>query len=542
MNINEIKMGRFDQKLFDEYKNKLISKCSENGLQLKDNDFDKVENALKAMANKTDIWGDKPSKWINDVCDELKAFSTKFGDKAVWIVEDSLCELTKLISSKDTKEMIEKNIEYKKLKSKNKLTKIFIVMFKSMIRGSKYKKWKSQLKSLEQKVRERMHKCKVEMKKKASNNTELFECFYDLCVYIMMSMVLHAVDCIRGTLVSVEDKSLKFEGTATRDEFNGESGTINIIRNKNLATSGISNIDDLFSGDDKGKPKYYDISQFEINDCYLLSALTTLAKVDPLSIRDCFTKVQNGKVTVRFFKVELKLSSSTDSLIKIKCIPKSPVFIEMDLSFLSESDILSGASWFKLMEKAYAIYRAKHFDPAKAIARVVSFNFGRDKTLADTAGWGNSSVVMCAITGHPSEFNFKLTRKSKNKVFSGDYDKKANKLWNDINQSLRNRKGVTVIFKNKPKPLDVNISGITRENIEGIVKMQVYAVLNTFEENKIRYIEFRNPWGENYKGRETSFGYSPNKESKAKQKNEKSVFCVELNHLMEYLQMIDYGR
>ena len=50
MNINEIKMGRFDQKLFDEYKTKLISKCSENGLQLKDNDFDKVENALKAMA------------------------------------------------------------------------------------------------------------------------------------------------------------------------------------------------------------------------------------------------------------------------------------------------------------------------------------------------------------------------------------------------------------------------------------------------------------------------------------------------------------
>ena len=535
MNINEIKMGRFDQKLFDEYKNKLTSQCSKEELEA----IDKVEKALKEMGDKSNIWETTPSKSIYSVCDNLKEFSSlRLGRKVVLIVESDLCNLADFIFSQDTKKMVENNVKYKELKSKSKLTKIFIVMFKNMIRGSKYKKWRSELKSLEQKVRERMDKCKLEMKKKTSDNNELAVCFYKACLYMMMSMVLHAVDCIRGTLVSVDDNSLKSEGTATQDEFYVKDRTIKIIKDKNLDASDIKNIDDLFSERDKGKPKYYDISQFKIDDCYLLSALTTLAKVDPLSIRDCFTKVQNGKVTVRFFKVELKLLSSTDSLIKIKCIPKSPVFIEMDLSFLSKSNTVSKA-WVKLMEKAYAIYRAKHFDPAKAIARVVSFNFGRDKTLTDTVGWGNSSVVMCAITGHPSEFNFKRAKKPKNKAFSGNYDKKANKLWEDINQSLRNRKGVTVIFKSKPKPLDGSITGITQENIEGIVKMHVYAVLNTFEEGGIRYIEFRNPWGEEHK---TSFGYEVSKKSKAKQKNEKSVFCVELNHLMEYLQMIDYGR
>ena len=43
MNINEIKMGRFDQKLFDEYKNKLTNyECTEEALRI----INEVEKAL----------------------------------------------------------------------------------------------------------------------------------------------------------------------------------------------------------------------------------------------------------------------------------------------------------------------------------------------------------------------------------------------------------------------------------------------------------------------------------------------------------------
>ena len=550
MNINEIKIGRFDQKLFDNYKDKLIGKCSENGLQLKDNDFNGVENALKAMANKTDIWGDKLSKWINDVCDELKAFSTKFGDKAVWIVEDSLCKLAKLISSKDTKEMIEKNIKYKELKSKSKLTKIFIIMFKNVIRGSKYKKWKSEFKSLEKGARERMDKCKMGMKKKASNNTELFECFCELCVYMMISMILNAVDCIRGTLVSVDDNSLGFDREIKNSDIKDSENFIELedteeakrIKNCKVTAENINSIDDLFLEENKGKPKYSDIGQIRMNDCYLLSALSSLAKVDPLSIRNCFVKVENGKVTVRFFKVERKFEMKRDRIFRIRFIPKSPVFIEVDLSFLSGSDTRI-APWVKLIEKTYGIYRMKHYDPQyNELPKTIK----NEQILEDILGWGNASVALCAITGKPSKSKIYATvngySEPENNAFSGNYDEKAEKLWKKINQCLKNRRGVTVMFRGEPRPLDRSKGGAIEENIESIRAQHIYAVLRTFEEKGFRYIELRNPNGEHRKYFKTSFGYKTEQQSKAKEKNPRSVFCVELNHLMEYLQTIDCGK
>ena len=77
------------------------------------------------------------------------------------------------------------------------------------------------------------------------------------------------------------------------------------------------------------------------------------------------------------------------------------------------------------------------------------------------------------------------------------------------------------------------------DGLTGDMKSKVPLMFDHVMAKVIVNLEFRNQWGEEHK---TSFGYEVSKKSKAKQKNEKSVFCVELNHLMEYLQMIDYGR
>jgi D-serine deaminase-like pyridoxal phosphate-dependent protein len=102
--------------------------------------------------------------------------------------------------------------------------------------------------------------------------------------------------------------------------------------------------DPLFSS---AGPSYTDLSQGDLGDCYLLSALGSIAKASPQDIENMFINNGDGTYTVRFFT-----SSGTADYVTVNtALPVS----SSKGSSLIYSHLGAGSSlWLPLAEKAYA--------------------------------------------------------------------------------------------------------------------------------------------------------------------------------------------
>lgn len=111
-----------------------------------------------------------------------------------------------------------------------------------------------------------------------------------------------------------------------------------------------------------GKPLPYEVKQAKIGDCYLMSVLISLAKINPKAITDCFTQGLNeiekkDDIEIRFFYYKVGEIGEGGSFAK-----DSLKIIVNKKKIINRSSIKGGALWPKLIEKAYAVYRSEGYD------------------------------------------------------------------------------------------------------------------------------------------------------------------------------------
>lgn len=154
-------------------------------------------------------------------------------------------------------------------------------------------------------------------------------------------------------------------------------------------------------------------------DCYLLAALSGIAKQKPEAIKKCFVDYpSDGNIE------EVKKFNSL-SIIKVMlfyCDDNGKIketVIAIDKTKLRRG----GALWIRSLEKAFAVYRSKGLDDsvgehfikkAKVPSRIISGTKGADE-----------EVIIMAITGKPADTVF--VRGPKAKKFPQEYSTKAEK-------------------------------------------------------------------------------------------------------------------
>ncbi len=102
--------------------------------------------------------------------------------------------------------------------------------------------------------------------------------------------------------------------------------------------------DPLFSS---AGPSYSDLAQGDLGDCYLLSALGSIAKASPQDIENMFINNGDGTYTVRFFT-----SSGTADYVTVNTA--LPVSSSKGSSLIYSNLGVGNSLWLPLAEKAYA--------------------------------------------------------------------------------------------------------------------------------------------------------------------------------------------
>lgn len=215
----------------------------------------------------------------------------------------------------------------------------------------------------------------------------------------------------------------------------------------------------------QGKPLPSEVRQGVIGDCYLISALISLAKTNPKAIEDCF--VQGLDKIEKEENIDIRFFSRTNSVT-------SKVVIRVNKkTVIDPKAIKDGALWPKLIEKAYAVYRKKGYE---------------DNSKKNLHG-GLSYNVMFAITGKKM-----FTHLAPGIAAALNRSSPAPKeKFNDeniiatIKRKLGKSKSLTCSFKKKIKIKDVK----SKEKIQ-IYDNHEYAIVGVNESQK--YIRIINPW------------------------------------------------
>ncbi|MDR2074344.1 MAG: hypothetical protein LBP36_03170 [Oscillospiraceae bacterium] len=218
-----------------------------------------------------------------------------------------------------------------------------------------------------------------------------------------------------------------------------------------------------------GNPQFYEVVQGKGGDCYLLSALSSLAINSPESIKECFLNKESFKedkdVRFRFYRVMLGQSDTDDEgVVKMTVTPVSPVIINVPKTSLRYSyngkDVYAQgeALWVKFIEKAFAIYKSIHGSvivqpPSNKFSNDILSKWRRptaDKFRSDNIGGGFSSIVISAITKKRTTLRFKpRIPRDKNdksvKKFSGAYSPSAKATYDYIVRKLEKNLAVTAM-------------------------------------------------------------------------------------------------
>lgn len=148
-----------------------------------------------------------------------------------------------------------------------------------------------------------------------------------------------------------------------------------------------------------GGPSYLDVSQGDLGDCYLLSALGEIAARSPQAIKDMFLDNNDGTFTVRFFKQaggrEIEDFVTVDRKLPIDQWGGF-IFANMGQPANQPGNVL----WVALAEKAYAqLAQSGWSRPQDSLGSINSY-----RTIS--RGFGGRAVQQ--IMGEPSQFVFTL--------------------------------------------------------------------------------------------------------------------------------------
>ena len=282
--------------------------------------------------------------------------------------------------------------------------------------------------------------------------------------------------------------------------------------------------------DESGMPVLKDVKQgYTDLDCYFLAVLMSVVNKNPKVIMDCFPDYpKNGnkeeieefnagkKIKVRFYKVKWGYVGND-----YKCCPDGTVDIILDKTALRGG----GAPWVRILEKAFAVYRAKGYDSDA----IIDENLKRiNSRNIDGLNGGSSAAVMTIITGKPTSVGV-WSDDSSRKKFSSKYDSKDLAVFKRIQEALKSGK---VITAGAPPRFNKFIPFYSK----GLFLGHVYSVFKAEEENGINYITVGNP----YKGRTRVYDKKHKSKSVTpKDKEKRGVSRLELNDFLNYFHDID---
>lgn len=206
-------------------------------------------------------------------------------------------------------------------------------------------------------------------------------------------------------------------------------------------------------------PNPADVRQGAIGDCYFPAAMAAVAATDPEAIEKAIKQNADGTYTVTFYD-NLWRSPAT----------KKEVTIDGDLYSRSWGGPIYGSSlggstakdkmelWFPLIEKAYAQWKGSY---------------------ESIGNGGISGDVMAAILGKEDRYT-SLSWSNPDEVFKKLQEAEKNK-W----------------------PATAGTHGKDRADLytnTGVYANHAYSVLGAVEENGVKYVKLRNPWGQSEAG------------------------------------------
>ena len=193
-----------------------------------------------------------------------------------------------------------------------------------------------------------------------------------------------------------------------------------------------------------------DVVQGMIGNCYMVAAFASVAAQSPKAIQEAIKDNGDGTYTVRFFQPSYGTGAPT------------PVNVTVDgqlptrwggLNYGKGKD--RAELWVPLLEKAYAQWKGGYE------------NIGHG---------GAAGEVMGALTGRRSSYTWLSTSANEQSIF------------NQLKGSLAAGKSAAAgTHGEESKPMYTG---------SGMYADHAYSITGTSEENGVRYVHLRNPWGE----------------------------------------------
>ncbi len=196
-----------------------------------------------------------------------------------------------------------------------------------------------------------------------------------------------------------------------------------------------------------------DVVQGSIANCFLVSAFSAVAQANPDTIKNAMKENADGTVTVRFYE---KSASGTMKPVDVTIDKDLPQTSFGGARYAKSRD--GKELWVGLLEKAWAQWKGG-YEPM--------------------GNGGYPGEVIAALTG-------KSTTYSSNKYTD------ENVLFTNIKNGASNHRAMT--SPTFGEDAGVNYSGT------GVHAWHVYTVLGALEEGGTKYVQLRNPWGNNEPG------------------------------------------
>ena len=212
-----------------------------------------------------------------------------------------------------------------------------------------------------------------------------------------------------------------------------------------------------------------DVRQGQIGDCYVLSAIASVAKNDPEAIKRMIRDNGDGTYTVTFKQRKMNFLGPDEYEDK-------QVTVKADFAARAGQSADYGEIWPQVIEKAYAQFKKEQMPQLGMLGP------GPTDAYDPIANGGNPAEVIEALTGRPAQ-QWDTGLLGFASPFDGGYDR--------VKKEFDSGKNLILSSHN------FSTSGWAAiENPYGIVPRHAYTVQNIYTDNDgKKWVQLYNPWG-----------------------------------------------